>query len=66
MLTPISWGTFCGATMSSERSTLVRRWPSEPDLLACWGEFSREGNEGEGRVEGAWWVMSWGVKGGEG
>ena len=22
--------------MSSERSTLVRRWPSEPDLLACW------------------------------
>ena len=21
--------------MSSERSTLVRRWPSEPDLLAC-------------------------------
>ena len=33
MFWPISAGTLLGAMMSSARSTLVRRWPSEPDLL---------------------------------
>ena len=62
MFWPISAGTLFGAMMSSERSTLVRRWPSVPDLpawlgvsLVVWdsgirnrGGFERE--EARGRV----------------
>lgn len=33
MAAPMSALTFCTGTMSSERSTLVRRWPSTPGLL---------------------------------
>ena len=51
MFWPISAGTLLGAMMSSARSTFVRRWPSEPDLLDWLGVGLVEGSDQMGIAE---------------